>query len=172
MAGPREFDEAPLRRRRFRTRIWSVVLVLLLLGVIGAVLRDDAMVWYYARQIARNPNDDPWPVMEKMVLAGPAGAKWVLHDCRAGSADGSLAQRSAGLLKEADYDVYPYVSALFEDEDPRTRAYAATVAGCLGDRRYAEAVKKLTGDAAGLPKGWTDSTVSVRAKRALLNLPD
>jgi len=167
MTGPRRFDEAPLKRGRFRTRVWTVVLILLGLGVVGLTLLDDAMVWYYARQIRLDPESDPWPWMEKMVQAGPAGAKWVLNDCRAGSADGELERLAAEILDEAPYDVTPYVSALFRDDDPRARAVAVTIAGYLGDPAYRDAIEKLTADSAELPKDWTDRTVSSRAHRAL-----
>ena len=171
MTGPRQFDDTTLKRRRYRTRVWTVVLLLLGLGAVGLVMSDNVMVWYYARQIANHPDDDPWPVMEKMVVAGPAGAKWVVNECRTGSPDGEDERAVAEMLKLADYDVYPYVSPLFKDDDPRTRAFAVSVAGYLRDSRYREAIQKRTGDDADLPEGWTDRTVNIRAHQALERLP-
>jgi len=136
---------------------------------VAAVFKDEAMVYYYSRRM-KDPGADAWAWMEKMVQAGPAGTRWVIAECKSGSHDGEVEQITAAMFKEAPYDVHPYVSALFEDPDPRARGYAASVAGYLGDPRYRKAIEKLTGDSAELPQGWSDRTVSQRAKRALPKL--
>ena len=45
--------------------------------------------------------------------------------------------------------------------------FAASVAGHLGDGRYAEPLRKLVRDNTPLPQGWFDETVAARARTAL-----
>ena len=160
------FDKEALRRRRRRTQFWTAAVVLLALAAVAAFFRDEFLVWRCARQM-REPGADRWALMTRMVDAGPAGAKWVLRECRDGSPDGEVELLVAEMLKDAPYDVYPYVDPLLTDDTPTTRAFAVTVVGHLRDARYRPRVEKLTADVAELPSGWTDRTVSIRARRAL-----
>ena len=159
-----------------RRQIWIAMLmgVLLVAVILGILLRDELLVWYYAAQIKNREQDSYWMWIYKMVRAGPAGAKRAIEETKMGSSDGDVEQIVAHTLKEyADYDVYPYVSALFSDPDPRARAFAASVAGWLGDPRYREGLSELAQDNTALPDGWFGNTVGSRAKTALhwLTLP-
>jgi len=166
-----KFERDRMVRARRVSRAMAVLLLLLILAGAAAVMRDEIAVAWYARAM-KDARVDEWAVMQKMVDAGPAGARWVIHHCRRGSADGEVERLSAAMLKGARYDTKRYLDPLFGDAEPRVRAYAVAVAGELGDKRCREVIAKLTGDGAELPEGWTDRTVSQRAHRALAALGD
>jgi len=104
--------------------------------------------------------------MRKMVEADPVGTRRVLELCKDGTYDDDIEVISAYTLMYAHHDVYPYVSVLFSDPSPQTRAYAASVAGHLRDKRYLPHLERLAKDETRLPEGWFEKTVAERAKHA------